>query len=148
MLILLATALGFNNIESRLQYLSTQHNQQHHFSGHEHHVLATDTMPKKNPPVLIPAGNLSVCICISQHEPPSQVSRQRPPYLPTCLPDPQVLTGFHSCRMPAFQATGHLAGRQASEHKTVHPIPSLCTRPAAPTPPADWPARTSHIGST
>jgi hypothetical protein len=72
--------------------------------------------PKNNPPVLIPAGNLSVCIAISQHEPPPQVSRQRPSYLPTylpaCLPDPQVLTGFHSCRMSAFQATGHLAGRQ------------------------------------
>jgi hypothetical protein len=88
--------------------------------------------PRNNLPVLIPAGNLSVCISISQHEPPPQVSRRRPSslptYLPACLPDPQVLTGSHSCRMSAFQATGHLAGRQAgrqaSEHKTVHLIPS------------------------
>jgi hypothetical protein len=98
--------------------------------------------PKNNASVLTPVGNLSVCISISQHEPPPQVSRRRPSYLPTCLPDPQVLTGSYFCSMPAFQATGHLAGRQVSTRPFIssRPIPSFCTRP-----PIGPPAHRKHL---
>jgi hypothetical protein len=38
--------------------------------------------------------------------------------------------------MPVFPATDHRAGRRQNEHKDppIHPIPSLCNRPAARSP--------------
>jgi hypothetical protein len=102
-------------MESGLQYLSAQHNQ-HHFSGHEHHVSVADTTAQKQSTRADSSGEpLGVHQHLSTRAPSAGKPSAPliPTYLPTRLPDPQVLTGSHSCRMSAFQATGHLAGRQA-----------------------------------
>jgi hypothetical protein len=131
MLILLATALRFNNKESRLQYLSTQHNQQHHFSGHEHHVSVTYTKARKQSTRADSSGEP---LGVHQHLSTRAPSAGKPsaPLIPTYLP---------ACLTRKFPPAPTLVACRPSKHVSTRPlIPSRLSAPDLP------PLRRSPIG--